>query len=357
MSVTDFATHHATFRAEVKSALDTFIAGHSGHLADISPDTRAAVTALSDFLASGKRFRPAFCYWGHIGAGGEAAPAIVIASAALELLQAAALIHDDVMDRSDTRRGQPAVHRRFEALHRAEGMQGDSEQFGLAGAILAGDLALVWTDVMLYTAGFDAASLARGKQVLDDMRTELMAGQYLDVFEQARGGGDVDRALRVIRYKTTAYTIERPLHLGAALAGASPEVLAAYSAFAVPLGEAFQLRDDLLGVFGDPEETGKPAGDDLREGKRTVLLAIARARATAADQRELDALVGNADLDEAGVERVRGIFEQTGALAHVEQRISTNLDAALAALDSPAITRDGAAMLHQIAIAATDRTA
>ena len=357
MPVTDFATHHANFRAQVQSALDTFIADHSGHLADISPDTRAAVTALSDFLASGKRFRPACCYWGHIGAGGAAGPAIVIASAALELLQAAALIHDDVMDRSDTRRGQPAVHRRFESLHRAEHMHGDPEQFGLAGAILAGDLALVWTDVMLYTAEFDAASLARGKRVLDDMRTELMAGQYLDVLEQARGGGSVDRALRVMRYKTTAYTIERPLHLGAALAGADAATFAAYTSFGVPLGEAFQLRDDLLGVFGDSDETGKPAGDDLREGKRTVLIAIAQERATDTERARLAALIGNPLLDADGVAEVRDVLERTGARAEVESRIADQRDRALSALDTAAITVDGAAMLRALAAAATDRTA
>lgn len=341
----------------VQTALDTFVSEHTAALSEISTDTHAAVTALSDFISSGKRFRPACCYWGHLGAGGEDSEAIVVASAALELLQAAALIHDDVMDRSDTRRGQPSVHRRFEALHRQERMQGDSEQFGLAGAILAGDLALVWTDIMFYASGFDAHTLARGKRILDDMRTELMAGQYLDVFEQARGGGDVDRALRVIRYKTTAYTIERPLHLGAALAGAGPDVFAAYSNFAVPLGEAFQLRDDLLGVFGDPEETGKPAGDDLREGKRTVLLALARSRASSQEQVDLTTLIGDPNLDEAGVNRVRAILENTGAFADVETRIATNRDRALAALESPAITRDGAAMLREIAIAATDRTA
>lgn len=352
-----FDAQFAQFRTQVQTSLDTFIEQHAKSLSAISPETNAAVEALSDFLSSGKRLRPAFCYWGYLGAGGTQRDAAIVASAALELLQAAALIHDDVMDRSDTRRGQPSVHRRFEALHRAEAMHGDSEQFGLAGAILAGDLALVWTDVMFYTSGFDAEVLARGKHVLDDMRTELMAGQYLDVFEQARGGGDVERAQRVIRFKTTAYTIERPLHLGAALAGATSELIATYTQFAVPLGEAFQLRDDLLGVFGDPSETGKPAGDDLREGKRTVLTALAQQRASTAESTELATLIGNAELDDNGVARAREIFTSTGALAEVERRITVNRDHALEALTSTAIDPTASAALRELVMAATDRSA
>ena len=184
------------------------------------------------------------------------------------------------MDGSDTRRGQPAAHRRFAALHRAEGWHGDPEAFGSGAAILLGDLALSWSDEMLGSAALPADRLAAGDRVFADMRSELMGGQYLDLLEQARGGGSVERALRVARYKSAKYTIEKPLHLGAALAGAGQDVLDGYSGYGLPLGEAFQLRDDVLGVFGDPAETGKPAGDDLREGKRTALVAMALEAAT-----------------------------------------------------------------------------
>jgi geranylgeranyl diphosphate synthase type I len=248
----------------------------------VSPDCAPLVEVVADFVRAGKRLRPAFCYWGWRGAGGPDCEPIVAAAATLELFQAAALIHDDLMDDSDTRRGMPSVHRRFAMLHRGSGWVGEPRRFGLAGAVLTGDLCLVWCDQMLTDSGLDLDRLARGRPAFDRMRTELMAGQYLDMREQALAGqaGAVERARRVIMFKSAKYTVEEPLLLGGALAGAPPSLLADYSAFGLPLGEAFQLRDDLLGVFGDPEQTGKPAGDDLREGKRTVLVASALERAT-----------------------------------------------------------------------------
>ena len=221
------------------------------------------------------------------------------------MFQAAALLHDDVMDGSDTRRGRPAAHRQFADLHRAQGWEGSPEAFGVAGAILAGDLCLSWSDEMFTGAGLPADQLARGRAVFDRMRTELMAGQYLDMFEQVQPSTTVARARHVIRYKSAQYTVEQPLLLGGSLAGAPPELLAGYSAFGLALGEAFQLRDDVLGVFGDPTETGKPAGDDLREGKRTALVAAAldggdvRARAT------VRRLLGRPELSESGVGELR----------------------------------------------------
>ena len=355
--MTEFASRHAAFRGDVQAALDEFMTSHAERVAQISTELAPATSALAALLTGGKRLRAACCYWGYYGANGDNEPAIVRASAALELLQASALIHDDVMDRSDTRRGQPSMHRQFEAFHTAHGMHGDTVNFGAAAAILIGDLALAWTDTMYYESGFDAEALARGKRILDDMRTELMAGQFLDVLEQARGGGDVERAQRVMRFKTTAYTIERPLHLGAALAGATDSTFEAYTAFGVPLGEAFQLRDDLLGVFGDEAETGKPAGDDIREGKRTVLIALAQGRASAADRATLDALVGDHRLSPDDIEAVRDILVRTGARDEVEMSITANRDRAFAALATSAITSSAADMLHQLAIAATERTA
>lgn len=355
--MTEFAMHHASFRSDVQASLDQFMASHSAEIAVISDALIPVTTALSTLLAGGKRLRAACCFWGYVGGGGADRPSIVRASAALELLQASALIHDDVMDRSDTRRGLPSMHRQFESYHATHQLRGDAANFGAAAAILIGDLALAWTDTMYYESGFDADALHRGKRVLDDMRTELMAGQFLDVLEQARGGGNVERAQRVTRFKTTAYTFERPLHLGAALAGAPRETFEVYTAFGVPLGEAFQLRDDLLGVFGDETETGKPAGDDIREGKRTVLIALAQERANSADRAMLDELVGNHELDAAGINAVREILDRTGARAEVEKRIVSDRDRALAALRSPAIAAPAAEMLREIAVAATERTA
>lgn len=350
-----FDEQYASFRVDVQASLDAFMHVHGQQLLDISGELAPALESLATLLSGGKRLRPACSYWGYLAAGGRPGPAIINASASLELLQASALIHDDVMDHSDSRRGLPAVHRQFEAHHQTANWHGAASDFGAAAAILIGDLALVWSDAMLFESGFDDDALRRAKQIFDIMRTELMAGQFLDVAEQARGGGSVDRALRVMRYKTTAYTIERPLHLGAALAGASAAVFEAFTAFGIPLGEAFQLRDDVLGVFGDPTLTGKPAGDDVREGKRTVLIALAQESATPAQAQVLDAFVGDKLLDDAGLETVQDVLRDTGALAEVESRISRNRDAALAALDDSSLHEDGVIALKHIALAATDR--
>ncbi len=269
-------------RKEVDEALLGFVDRQRPALLTISDDLAPLLSALDALLSGGKRLRPAFCYWGWRAAGGEDSPGIVAAAASLELLQASALVHDDVMDSSDTRRGQPSAHRRFEALHRAQGWPGDAEAFGGGAAILLGDLCLAWSSEMFETCGLDAGPRRRGRAVYDLMRTEVMCGQYLDMLEGTRGEATVATALRVVEYKSAKYTIERPLHLGAVLAGARPDVTAALTGYGLPLGIAFQLRDDVLGVFGDPAETGKPAGDDLREGKRTVLIALTLERASAA---------------------------------------------------------------------------
>ena len=278
------------------------------------------------------------------------------AAAALEFLQACALIHDDVMDGSDTRRGMPSAHHRFAMLHRGSEWLGSPEAFGVGAAILLGDLCLSWADEMLLTSGVPSERLAAAKGVYDEMRTELMAGQYLDLLEQARGGGSVERAMRVVRFKSAKYTIERPLHMGAALAGAGPEILAAYSGYGLPLGEAFQLRDDVLGVFGDPGETGKPAGDDLREGKRTVLIATAMARATPAQAAQIRRHLGDPGLDANGVALLREVIADTGALDHAEQLITSLTDQALAALDSVSLQTPAPEVLAGLAYAATRRS-
>ncbi len=249
--------------------------------------------------------------------------------ASLELVQASALIHDDMMDRSDTRRGVPSVHRRFEKLHAGEGWRGSPAGFGDCAAVLLGDLALVWSDELLHGSGLPLADLARARPVFDGMRTEVTVGQYLDVLTQATADTSLERAGKVARYKAAKYTVERPLLLGAALAGAGPEVHAAYSAFGLPLGEAFQFRDDVLGVFGDPAQTGKPAGDDLREGKRTYLVASAFGALDEAGRAELDAALGDHRLDEAGVERLRAMIRDSGALAATEARIEELMTASL----------------------------
>jgi geranylgeranyl diphosphate synthase type I len=346
----------AGLRSRVDKALAAFLAGQRARLLDIDAALGEVADVVEEFvLGGGKRLRPAFAYWGYRGAGGLDAEPVVAAVSALELVQASALIHDDLMDRSDTRRGDPAVHRRFEARHALRGWRGGAAAFGDSVAVLLGDLALVWSDEMLNVSGLAPEELARARGVFDEMRTEVTVGQYLDLLTQATGDTSVELAGKVARYKSAKYTVERPLLFGAALAGAPPELSAAYSAFGLPLGEAFQLRDDVLGVFGDPARTGKPAGDDLREGKRTYLVASAFEAAPAADRAALDAGLGDPILDDAGVARLRSIIRETGALERTERRIGALTDAALTALAGAHIEDEARAVLTELADAATRR--
>ncbi len=343
-------------RERVQKSLNAFVAGQLPLLDGISAELGPLADALTELLAGGKRLRPAFCYWGFRGAGGEDVESIVVAAAALELFQACALIHDDVMDGSDTRRGLPAVHRRFASMHRGESWAGDPESFGVGAAILLGDLCLAWSDQMLSTSGLAAGRLRAGHRVYDEMRTELMGGQYLDLLEQAGGGGSVERALRVARYKSAKYTIEKPLHLGAVLAGAGQDALDGYSGYGLPLGEAFQLRDDVLGVFGDPSTTGKPAGDDLREGKRTALVAMALETADGAQSALVRRHLGDPHLSSDGVAQLRQVLEDTGALRRAEGLIDELLDDALVALRAAPVEAQARGVLEELAVAATART-
>jgi len=348
-------------RARVQKALDDHLSVQARRLEDVSPDLGTLMECITDLLRGGKRLRPAFCYWGWRGAGAPDSEAIVAAAAALELFQAAALLHDDVMDGSDTRRGRPATHRRMANLHRGNGWTGDGERFGESAAILAGDLCLSWSDEMFSRSGLPANTLARGHELFDLMRTQLMGGQFLDVLEQvlteADGGGTVERARRVIHFKSAKYSIEHPLLIGGALAGASPALMASYSAFGLPLGEAFQLRDDVLGVFGDPAETGKPAGDDLREGKRTVLVALALQAASPAEAAAVRQRLGDPRLDIEGVQTLREILIATGALDQVEQMVTDLVAASREALAHSDVTEPAREVLTGLVHAATARHA
>jgi len=346
-----------TLRARVDKALAGFLARQRSDLTAIDPVLSTVAQALEDFvLRGGKRLRPAFAYWGYRGAGGIDTDEVVTSFAALELLHACALIHDDVMDSSDTRRGAPAIHREFADHHRQAGWAGDPEAFGRSAAILLGDLCLAWCDEMFSSAGVDPADLLRARPFFDAMRTEVMAGQYLDVLIQNSREMSMAWASKVARYKSAKYTIERPLLIGGALAGGGQGLLDAYSSYGMSLGEAFQLRDDVLGVFGDPEQTGKPAGDDLREGKRTYLVAAALERADDKQREILDRDLGNADLDAEGVERLRELIMSTGALATVERRIEELSEAALRALDDAPVDPEAAVALRALATAATQRS-
>ncbi len=356
----------AALPARVVDALEAYLAGRRQEAADVDGAFAGAVGALVEFvLRGGKRIRPTFAWWGWRGAGGDPgsaeAPAVLRAVSALELVQACALIHDDVMDGSTTRRGRPTVHVDFADRHRKAGWLGTAERFGVAASVLLGDLALAWADDMLHSAGLDPDAADRAAPHWRAMRTEVLAGQYLDVLHQATGDSSPEAALQVCRYKTAAYTVQRPLLLGASLADAPTDQLAAHEAFGADIGVAFQLRDDLLGVFGDPAVTGKPAGDDLREGKRTYLVALALRRAeqtgaTAAARAVTDAL-GTADLEGDALDRARSALVQLGAVADVERRIDRLVHAALDRLATAGLDQHAADRLTELAGAASRRTA
>lgn len=347
-------------RPRIQQVIDRFLSDRRRDLAHAGDELHLLVDVAEDMLRGGKRLRPAFCYWGWRAAGRPDDDNVVAAAAALELFQGAALVHDDLIDDSDTRRGEPSVHHRFATLHRRAGWAGDPHDFGAAAAILVGDLLLGWSDQLISAAGLSAAALDRGRPVFNQMRTEVAGGQYLDILEQVSGGtraaGQAERARQVIRFKSARYSVEHPLVLGGRLADASDDLLADYAAYGAALGEAFQLRDDILGVFGDPDRTGKPAGDDLREGKRTVLIAYTLERADATQASTVAKLLGDPNLDTDGVTTLREIILATGALSRVETLVDEQVRHARSALAQAEVTDQGRAALSALIDMATDRS-
>lgn len=327
------------FRTRIDAALTDFATRRRAEFAGLGPDLSALIDAADGFIADGKRLRPQFCLAGWRVTTGAEGPgpsdAVIAVAAALEWLQASALIHDDLIDESDTRRGRPSVHRAFADQHQSRTAEGAADRFGTAAAVLLGDLTLSWCDQMIAEAGLPDGLAVRALKVLATCKNEVVAGQYLDVLAQTKPEVGVEEAMRVITYKSAKYTVERPLHLGATLAGADEALLASLSAVALPLGAAFQLRDDVLGVFGDPQITGKPAGDDLREGKRTVLIARTRELTDDAGRALLARTLGTAD----GIEQTRELIVSSGALAAVEADIAAQASLAadaISALGAPA---------------------
>lgn len=359
LSVPETGLDLTGFRDTVEDLLAGFLdrkappADNSG-----SPDLAAPLRHFLD--AGGKRIRPILAFVGWHAAGATGDPRTVVRLAAsLELFHMSALIHDDVMDSSALRRGRPTVHR---ALARA--LQGDDSgvsatadaRFGEGAAILIGDLAMVWSDELLLEGETNPKQLAALWPTLHAMRSEIVLGQYLDLRATGDASPDVSRALRIGRYKTAKYTVERPLHLGAIVAGADQNLLDQLSAYALPLGEAFQLRDDLLGVFGDPAVTGKSALEDLRDGKATVLTALALQTATPQQRRALTDWLGKPHLTEEQAAVARRIIAATGAPAQAEEMIATRYRTAMDALDDARLPCAARRALRDIAEAATRRT-
>ena len=362
------------FRDAVSAEITAFLTEQSAVLDSMGPELVPVHLMASQMLCGGKRMRPAFCVWGYVAAAGmpndfELKP-LLAAAGSLDVLHVSALVHDDLMDSSDLRRGRPAAHRQFEALHANAGWLGDSAAFGKAGAILLGDLLVMWSAQMLHGAGVEQSALERTLPIVEAMRTEVTCGQYLDMVAQAHPLRQrapaigslrptielaLDDASRVVEYKAARYTVQRPCQIGAALGSGNDELYFALGAYGSPLGRAFQFRDDLLGVFGDPQITGKPAGDDLREGKRTVLVAHAYAHASDAGQKLLLQRLGDSGLDEAGVSELQQVITESGAREAVESMINDNYERALKALHDTEMTDEGCAGLTTLADAAVRR--
>lgn len=337
---------------------------HTARFAEVGAPVEEFLHPARELLSGGKRLRAQLCAAGWLAAGHDrTSEAVVLAGSALELFQATALVHDDVMDGSATRRGLPAAHRRFAGDHTANAWLGDADSYGTAAAIVLGDLLLALSAMELERARdlVPPAAGRRAREIYDVMTAEVALGQYLDIRSQdlpwRDDGEELTRALQVVRHKSARYSVEHPLVLGAALGGGDDDLLAALSAVGLPLGEAFQLRDDELGVFGDPAVTGKPAGDDLREGKRTALVALTAARVDATDRADLRGRLGRADLGPAEVRRVQDLIVASGALAEHGRLVEERYGAALRALAEAHLPEHAGAAIAGLAEALTRRDA
>ena len=342
----------------VQRKLDEFCDAKRLELREISAELEPIIDYTQDLLSGGKRFRALFCYWSWQGYANDPNPVkisdpIVGIAAALEMFHAAALVHDDLLDQSDLRRGKPAIHKRFEQLHRLNGFAGSAERFGVAGSVLVGDMMLSWSSELFGDALLNAPSPeteAACRIEFGKMRFEVMAGQYLDVLEENAApirdrSQAVARANLVMLYKTAKYSLEAPLLIGAALGGAGESPRALLSKFGIPLGLAFQLRDDVLGVYGDPEVTGKPAGDDLREGKRTVLTGLTLEALPIPVGKTFEELLVSGELEPEQIEFMRQAITDSGALAKTERLIVEYSDAAVQALSELDISDQARQML------------
>ena len=355
-------------RARIDAVLEDWLDAKRRGLAPAHAAAGDLIAAARRLLTGGKRMRPALCYWSWRAHGGKnegaQAQAVVTIGAALELFQAAALVHDDVMDDSDTRRGAPAAHRAFETKHGDENLAGDATGFGVSAAILLGDLLLIGSEELFARGLKDIPSNAQdaARAVFNALRTDVTLGQYLDVYTQTLPWGEnpeaeLARAREVVRQKSARYSVEQPLMLGAALASGDDETIAAMSAFGLPLGEAFQLRDDLLDLYGDPEKLGKPAGADLREGKRTVVVTVALARANAQVRERILNQVGRDDLSDEEIIQLCNDLVECGAVDEVEELISSLTTQAFETLGGLHLNKDASPMLTALAHAVVERNA
>lgn len=340
----------------VNDAIIRSVVTQQNHLELLGADVGEFVTYADTLLRGGKRFRAQFAFAGALALGNADSENLITIAGGLEVFHAAALVHDDIMDNSDTRRGKPAAHRHFAALHRSNGWAGDADAFGASAAILFGDFLLALSDAMVADGlrHLPAERVSATRLEIDRMKLDVTAGQYLDIVEENAWPNVAkeharSRASRVVEYKSAKYSIEAPLVIGALVSGATGDDIDGFRNFALPLGHAFQLRDDLLGVFGDESVTGKPVGDDLREGKRTVLIAMAQESMTSAAFEQLNETLGNLSATETEIARAQRAIEESGARDELEKLIDAYFEESLDALSRLHISTSGAELLTDLA--------
>ncbi|MER7519214.1 polyprenyl synthetase family protein [Streptomyces sp. NPDC126499] len=338
----------AAFKARVDEVLHRFVAREADDLTAVDASLGPVAEQLESAVADGKRLRAAFCYWGWRGGGQPDSDALVRAAASMELVHAAAVVHDDLIDDSPLRHGRPTAHR---ALRAAVPRHPRAAGAARSLAMLVGDLLMSLAGQLFVTSGLPAAYLGRARPLWASLARELVAGECLEILHTG-AAPDTAASLKVIRYKTAKYTVEQPLLIGGALAGAPARLGEGYSAYGLPLGEAFQLRDDLLGLFGDPERTGKATGDDLRGHRPTALLAETWRVADAARRERLRALLADG---EGGAEEVRALMRSLKAPERVEGMIAARVEEALRALDELDAPPAAVAALTSLAHSASTR--
>jgi geranylgeranyl diphosphate synthase, type I len=345
---------HEDVRARAGAAAAGFVRDRCDEYVRDVPGAGLISELLGSYVSAGKYVRPTFTYLGWL-CGADESDAALRAAASTELLHAFALIQDDVMDRSPLRRGRTTAHVRLADWYGSRGLAGDERHFGESAAILLSDLLLIWAERMLRESGLGSDALGRGWPVYDTLRGELAVGQFADLFYDARHLPPMETVLEVSRRKSGNYTVRRPLELGAALAGCGQQVQDALGRYGALVGEAFQLRDDLLGVFGQPSVTGKPNGGDLREHKATSVVTLAAELAGPVSRAELGRLYAQDRLGEPELARVRELIEGTGAVGRIEQMIDSRVRGACASLSGAGINGFALAALRDLAVRATSR--
>ncbi|MDO4243064.1 MAG: polyprenyl synthetase family protein [Actinomyces sp.] len=383
--MSNLTTIMAQVRGGVSQRIAEVLEAARSRFDGLEPADVELLGAAEDLLNGGKRMRAVLGAIGLglsvVGAEREAVlsgPTARRLGAALELYQASAVVHDDVIDAALTRRGMPATHERFAAAHRAAGMVGQAAPFGRSAAILVGDLLLSAAGAEMgaavaaqVAAGGSAQDALAARDAFDDMTAEVAVGQFLDVRSQVEplpspqqdpvtaGEAMCAAALRVVRHKSARYSVMHPLLIGALLGGiaSGDSRYQALQAFGEATGIAFQLRDDVLGVFGDPGLTGKPAGDDLREGKRTVLVALAWPRTDEQGRRLLAGVLSNPRATPDQVADAAALIEGCGAREALEEEIETHRSRGLAALEGTGLDADAQQDLRELAVLLTSRSA